>query len=125
VNKCDGPLEAQARSTLSDYASALRLVRPTSASWTPVAQVASAITGLGIDELWSHLLALRDAHTASGEFDTRRRSHDSNWLWVEVGARLLDRLRADDRVRAIEADVRSGRRSLTSAVDAVLDLPQA
>ena len=119
VNKCDGDLEAQARSTLSDYTSALRLMRPSTPSWTPVALPASAVTGFGIDIVWQQLVALRGARVGANEFVERRRHQETQWLWVEVADRVLDHLRADDRVRVIEAELRAGIRSLTSAVDEI------
>jgi LAO/AO transport system kinase len=122
VNKCDGALEAQARSTLADYSSALHLIRPSSASWTPCALAVSAVTGFGINEVWQRLVALRDARVAAHEFVERRRSQESEWLWVEVTDRVVDHLRADDRVRAVEAELQAGSRSLSSAVDAIANL---
>lgn len=116
VNKCDGSLEPQARSTLADYASALRLIRPSSASWTPVALAVSSVSGLGIAEVWSTLEQLRLARESTGEFATRRIEQQSSWLWTEVAELLLDDLRADDRVAVIENQVRSGERSIASGV---------
>ena len=122
VNKCDGSLEAEARSTLADYSSALHLMRPSSRSWTPCALAASALTGFGINEIWLRLAALRDARVAAHEFLERRRTQESEWLWVEVTDRVIDHLRADDRVRTIEAELQAGARSLSSAVDAIANL---
>ena len=119
VNKCDGNLEAQARATLSDYASALRLMRPSSASWTPVALPASAVTGFGVDTVWATLDDLAAAHRKTGEFERRRDAQRSSWLWSELGQSILDDLRSDDRVAAVEAELRAGARSIPSAVAAI------
>ncbi|MDQ1460254.1 MAG: GTPase, partial [Actinomycetota bacterium] len=47
------------------------------------------------------------------------------WMWSEVSETLLDRLRADPRVRAdvngLEADVVSGRTSPTAAARRLLE----
>jgi LAO/AO transport system kinase len=120
VNKCDGSLEAQARATLSEYASALRLVRPSTSFWTPVALAASALTGYGIDEVWSTLAILRKAREASGDFLARRVEQQKAWLWTDVSDRVLDDLRADDRILQIVDEVQRGSRSIASGVDAIL-----
>ncbi len=120
VNKCDGALEAQARSTLSDYASALGLMRPSSPSWTPRALAASAITGMGVDMLWSTLIDLRAAR--SREQIERRRAQENAALWSDVNDRVIDALRADQRVQTIEADVRSGARSASKAAEFILSI---
>jgi LAO/AO transport system kinase len=120
VNKCDGSLEAQARVTLSEYASALRLVRPASSSWTPSALAASAVTGYGIDEVWMTLEALRKARTECGEFEIRRVEQQKTWLWTDVTEQILDDLRADDRITAVVEEVQRGSRTIASGVEAIL-----
>lgn len=120
VNKCDGGLEAQARSTLSDYASALRLMRPTSPLWTPHALAASALTGLGVAEVWTTLQELRAARAP--EESRRRAEQDRSWLWTELTERLTDHLRADERVRAVEARVLTGRLTTSRGVDEIIKI---
>jgi LAO/AO transport system kinase len=120
VNKCDGALEPQARSTMSDYASALRLLRPTSSSWTPVAMVASALTKLGVEDLWNTLVTLRKAREAAGDLAARRAEQRRIGMWTEVRERLLETLRDNPEVRSLEADVLAGARSAASAAEQIL-----
>ena len=118
VNKSDGDLQAQARATLSDYSSALRLMRPSSPSWTPVVVPASALTGVGVREVWSTLTELRAARSA--EQVERRAAQERSWLWVEVTERVTNTLRADEFVRQVEAHVLTGTMSTSSAVEAIV-----
>lgn len=118
VNKSDGDLQAQARATLSDYSSALRLMRPSSPSWTPVVIPASALTGVGVREVWSTLTALRAARSA--EQAERRAAQERSWLWVEVTERVTNTLRADEFVRQVEGQVLAGTMSTSSAVEAIV-----
>jgi LAO/AO transport system kinase len=118
VNKCDGDLEAQARATLSDYASALRLMRPTSPAWTPVAVPASAATGYGIAEVWQTLTRLRSAR--AHEMASRRAEQDRAWFWEEVRGRIVERMRADERTAKLLADVDAGRRTPVGAAEELL-----
>jgi LAO/AO transport system kinase len=112
VNKADGALLPVATATLADYSSALRLVRPRSSHWTPVAQLASALQGTGVAELWSTLLHYRKALSASGEWSARRQSQNVAWLWEELHDRVLAVFRADPAVREqlgeTEAAVKQG-----------------
>jgi LAO/AO transport system kinase len=120
VNKCDGALEAQARATLADYSSALRLVRPSSPSWTPVALVASALSGLGVADLWTTLVALRTARAESGEADARRSEQNREWLWSEVRERIIAGMRTQPGMTEIETAVAAGTRSPSAAAEDVL-----
>ena len=120
VNKCDGALEPQARATLSDYASALRLVRASSGAWTPMAVPASALTGFGIREVWDAIVELRAARQS--ELAVRRSEQERSWFWEEIRAQIIDRLRVDERVAALEADVESGRRTATGAAHQAIAL---
>jgi LAO/AO transport system kinase len=122
VNKCDGSLAAQARATLAEYASAIRLVRPASLSWTPIAMAASALTGDGITGVWEALGSLRKARENSGEFFARRVEQQKAWLWTDVAERILDDLRADDRTADVVGEVQRGDRSIASAVDEIVRL---
>ena len=118
VNKCDGDLQAQARATLSDYSSALRLMRPSSTNWTPVAIPASALTGVGVADVWTTLTELRSSRAV--EQMERRAAQERSWLWVEVTERVTDALRADASIRQLEADVLAGSLSTSSAVEAIV-----
>ena len=120
VNKCDGSLETQARSTLADYSGALGLMRPSSPAWTPVALAASALTGIGIESTWVTLQTLREARR--GEQPARRSAQESAALWSDVNDRVADALRADQRVFAIEAAVRAGSISASAAAESILSI---
>jgi LAO/AO transport system kinase len=124
VNKCDGALELQGTATLSDYSSALRLIRPVSPNWTPVAMAASAVTGRGVPELWDIIRHRHAALEASGELHERRASQRQAWLWEELRDELFDRFRADTGIRrqvaALEKAVANGKRSIASAVNELL-----
>jgi LAO/AO transport system kinase len=117
-------LEPAARVTAADYASALRLLRPRSRSWTPVTLLASSSTGRGVAEVWTALEDYRRALAASGELARRRGEQNRAWLWEEIRERVLDQLRADATVAAVlpelERAVVAGRRTPTSAADEVL-----
>ncbi len=57
VNKADGEHRDEAERTRAEYAHALGLLRPSSEHWTPRVQLASALTGDGIDAVWQAVLS--------------------------------------------------------------------
>ncbi len=120
VNKCDGALAPQALATLADYSSALRLVRPSSSSWTPVALAGSALSGLGVPELWATLMRLRIARASSGEVEARRAEQNREWLWSEVRERIIANMRNHPGMAKIEEAVANGSRSPSAAAEDVL-----
>ena len=124
VNKCDGNLEQAARMTLGDYSSALRLVRPRSTAWLPMAMPASALTGLGVAEVWDRLIDVRHALEGAGEFALRRAEQSRSWMWDELSERVLSELRSHPGVAGVlatlEHQVMAGTRSPGSAVDLLM-----
>jgi LAO/AO transport system kinase len=124
VNKADGELKAVAGTTASDYANALRLVRPRTPAWEPRVVLCSALEGTGIAEVWAAVEDFRAALTPTGELDARRAEQARDWMWSEISDSLLERLRADptaaSAARRLEADVRAGRVPPTAAAERVL-----
>jgi LAO/AO transport system kinase len=123
VNKADGELQHAAATTATDYASALHLMRPRIAEWTPRVLQVSALLGEGIDEVWS---AVDDFRAVVGpSLSVRRAEQAREWMWSEVTDALLDALRADERVAALagrlEQEVAAGRSTPTAAAATIVE----
>jgi LAO/AO transport system kinase len=122
VNKADGDLAATAGTTAADYASALHLVRPRTAAWSPRVLTCSALLGQGVEELWDAIAEFRRAIDA--ELGPRRAQQSREWMWSEVSESLLDALRADTRAsdlaQRLEAEVAAGVTTPTAAAHAIL-----
>jgi LAO/AO transport system kinase len=125
VNKNDGDLAAAAKTTATDYASALRLVRSKTSAWTPRVVLISSLEGTGIDELWATIEDFRAALTATGELARRRAEQAREWMWSEVSETLMDALRNDRRVAqlvdGLEAAVTAGELAPAAAARQILD----
>jgi LAO/AO transport system kinase len=125
VNKNDGDLAAAAKTTATDYSSALRLVRSKTQAWTPRVVLASALEGAGIDDLWSRVEEFRSTLDATGELDRRRAEQAREWMWSEVSESLMDALRSDERVAdladRLEAAVTAGDLPPAAAARQILD----
>src|ERR1700686_1046800 len=120
VNKADGDNIQRANLAASEYRGALHILTPRSEHWHPPVRTYSALTGTGIDTLWQKFLEHRTAMNASGEFASRRRQEQGEWMWSMLEQRMMARLRADTAVRAkvkkIEAEVADS--SITPALAA-------
>jgi LAO/AO transport system kinase len=125
VNKNDGELAAAAKTTATDYSSALRLVRSKTQAWTPRVVLVSALEGAGIDDLWSRVEEFRSTLDATGELDRRRAEQAREWMWSEVSESLMDALRSDERVAdladRLEAAVTAGDLPPAAAARQILD----
>ncbi len=126
INKADGDNIKRANHAAADYRSALHILAPRSAHWSPPVVTYSALTGTGIGELWQKILDHRTAATASGEFAARRREQQVKWMWSMLEQRMLARLRSEpsirSRVKKIETEVAEGRISPALAAEQIADM---
>lgn len=104
VNKADGEFETSARHAVSDYRSAIHLLRPASPNWHVPVSACSALTGAGIDDAWSKIVEYETTLGESGEIAERRAEQARSWLWSEVGDTLLERLKAHPDVQVVLGD---------------------
>jgi len=125
VTKADGELRPAASTTASEYMSALHLLRPKDPAWTPTVLECSALEGRGVAELWAALEAHGRALEASGALGPRRAAQARAWMWGEISAGLLDRIRTRPDLAALSArladDVAAGRIPPPVAADRVLE----
>jgi LAO/AO transport system kinase len=122
VNKADGDREQEARGAARELAGALRLVRGRG-EWAPPVVTCSALTDVGVDDLWDRVLAHRDHLGAQGLAD--KRAHQQlEFTWALVRDELDQRLRLSPGVRAIRDEVRdavlAGELPATVAADRLL-----
>lgn len=126
VNKADGELEAEARRTAVQYASALSLLRPRTQTWNVPVETCSAITGKGVAEVWAQVESYMTVTRDSGQLIKRRIEQARAWLWSETCQELETALRSDPRVRGelpvLENAVAEGRLPPTSAARKLLDI---
>jgi LAO/AO transport system kinase len=123
VNKADGDNIQRAQLAAAEYRAALNILSPHSANWSPPVLTYSALTGNGIPQLWSQVLAHKEKMSASGELATRRREQQVKWMWTMLEERLTARLRSDPAVRAklrqAETAVAAGTLAPTLAVEEI------
>ncbi len=123
VNKADGDNIPRAKLAASQFAAALHILSPRSQHWSPPVVTCSALTGEGIEALWSHFIDHRARLTACGELKARRGEQQVKWMWTMLEERLFEPLRSDRALRSalprIEADVAAGRLAPSAAVEKI------
>jgi len=126
VNKADGELEGAARRAAADYRGALQLLRPKYRNWVAQVELASALKGVGMAEIWRHVEAFCAALRSAGELDRRRSQQARAWMWSEIRQGLFDRLKAHrpalDLAQSLEKRVMDGEESPLGAARQVLEL---
>ena len=60
----------------------------------------SALSGQGVDSLWSAAQEFRELRQHSGAWDARRRRQALAWMWERIEAGLRQAFRSDTRVSA-------------------------
>jgi len=124
VNKADGDGAGPARVALGELKAALRYVPHKRTDWEPQAIAISAKTGDGLDALWKLVEAHREALEKSGGLATLRHEQQQSWMWSLITERLEHAFRhhpaVAQRLAQVEAEVRAGRMTPTTAADELL-----
>jgi LAO/AO transport system kinase len=105
VNKADGEHAVEANSAARELKAAIRLIYPRETLWRPPVLTMSALEGTGLQELWDTIGNHRDVLTEAGEFETRRRRQQVDWMWSMVRDTVIDRLLSDPGVKDVRAEV--------------------
>jgi len=121
VNKADGDNLDRARRAAGDYRAALNMLSPVNPDWPVPVTMISGKTGDGVEAMWAEVVRHHDMMTANGGLERHRREQQVKWMWAILDDRLRRRL-ANEKVAAIEAEVRAGRLSPALAADQVLAL---
>lgn len=126
VNKSDGDNMKRANHAAAEYRSALHILTPPNAEWSPTVHAISGLKNTGLEELWSDVRRHRAELTASGTFFERRRSQSVRWMHDMVEDRLRAHWMGNEvvaqRLPEIENAVREGQRTPSRAASEVLDL---
>src|ERR1700760_2247873 len=84
VNKADGEHATEAESAARELRSAIRLIYPRETLWRPPVLTMSALEGTGLQELWDTVLRHRDVLTEAGDFESKRRQQQVDWIWSMI-----------------------------------------
>jgi LAO/AO transport system kinase len=96
---------AAAQTAAAQMRSALSMLRSASANWQPPVLTLSALKKDGLAEFWQIIEKFRNALTASGEFEARRRHQALAWMWQQIDSGLRQRFREHPAVKSALAEL--------------------
>ena len=124
VNKADGDMVDAAATTVTEYRSALQLLRPRSAEWRVEVHACSALENDGIDTAWRIMQAHRRILKQNGLLTERRALQARAWMWSELQDRLIGDLEQTpavrERIASVEQQVAAGEIPATVAAARLL-----
>ena len=126
VNKADGKHEVEAKGAARELAKALSLLHPAGAVWVPPVLTCSAMSGTGIDDVWSQVEQHQSVMERNGLLVERRARQQVEWMWATVEDHLVAEFRAraevHDEAQRLEEQLRAGEITPTAAARTLLDL---
>jgi LAO/AO transport system kinase len=91
INKADGDNLEKARRARREYENALHYLSPASPHWNPPVLTCSALNSVGIEEVWSTVMAHQRKLEAVGELQAKRRQQSLAWMWTLLEEGLKER----------------------------------
>ncbi|MBY0111240.1 MAG: methylmalonyl Co-A mutase-associated GTPase MeaB [Phycisphaerales bacterium] len=104
VNKADGDNERRAKLAASEYAAAVRLFQHRDPNWSVPVTTCSAVSGVGVVEIWDRIRQRVDTLRSSGRLAELRRTQDLRWMHALLEEHLHRRLTESPEARAILAE---------------------
>lgn len=101
VNKADGDNQAKAKRAVADYRNALHLFPPKASNWAVQVLPCSALSGMGITEIWRLIEEFRRFSEANGFFQHQRQSQARYWLHESIQQSLREQFYQHPQVRAL------------------------
>ncbi|RLE26313.1 MAG: methylmalonyl Co-A mutase-associated GTPase MeaB [Acidobacteria bacterium] len=125
VNKADGDNVNATQIARAEYERAFHLFRPPGhAPWDPRAVICSAMTGLGLDDLWALIEDHRRMITMNDALADKRNRQRLRWMWSMVDDAVMEAVRShpgvSSRIVGLETDVLAGTTTATAAAEAIL-----
>lgn len=126
ITKADGENVQKADIARVQYQNALHLFPPLPSGWTPKVLKCSAISNLGIHELWESILEYYDYTLNNDYFNKNRLEQSQFWFHESVNATLKERFYNDDKVKnqikILEDQISSDKISSFIAAQKLLDI---
>ncbi len=126
ITKADGDNLPKAEKAKKEYQSAIKLFPPSESGWVPKVLVCSAVTGLGIPELWETIEEYCRLTKDNGYFYENRKKQAIYWMHETIKDRLERGFYEHPEVKKIlnevEDKVTKGQMSPFSAAEKLLEV---
>jgi LAO/AO transport system kinase len=107
IHKADGANLEAAQKAKSNYQNALHLAQEKGKNWTPKVLLASSLSGLGLNQVWSVILDYEEKIKSSDFWETNRSSQRLAWLEDQIQELLGQAFLKNEQVQAILKDQKS------------------
>ena len=119
ITKADGDNIEKAKRARKVYETALHLINPSSANWSPPVVTCSALKLEGIENIWKIILNHKEKFKSTGEFEENRKNQSIEWMWSLVEEGLKDQFYKNPDVKKmlpkIKKKVERGKTAPTAA----------
>lgn len=112
IHKADGDNLEAAQKAKSNYQNALHLFQEPEKNWSPKVLLASSISGMGLNQIWTLVLDYEQKLRSSGFWEATRAEQRLNWLEDQVhellGRAFLNHPQVQQLIQAEKPKVKSG-----------------
>ncbi len=126
VNKADGEREMMAKQAKVFYQNALHLFPAKASAWIPQVMTCSAISKLGISDIWQLIKDYKAFTMANHYFDEKRQSQAKYWLYESIEQALKKQFYSHPSVKShlntIENTVLNGKISSFKGAEELLNI---
>lgn len=126
VNKADEERLMLAKQAKTSYQNALKLFPPKESNWLPQAMICSAISKMGIPEIWQYITDYQGFIKENGFFENHRKAQAIYWLKETINETLLRNFYENQLVKAqlklIEKEVNDAKITSFQAAEKLLDI---
>ena len=124
INKADGDNLTTAKLASKVYENAIHLFTPQKSSWLPPVLTCSSLTGDGVANVWQKINDFESMLKDEDFLEDSRNNQKKLWLEQTLSSELMQRIRADDKVRArliaLEQQVITNMITPTQAVEEIM-----
>ncbi len=99
VNKADDNRLMLAKQARAAYQNALGLFPPKESAWVAQALICSAISKMGVDDIWQHIENYQQFTKENGFFDKNRQNQAKYWLHATIQEELKTRFYENENVK--------------------------
>ncbi len=128
INKAEGENESNALKTKHDFEQAFRLFQKAESNWQPLIVTCSALTEMGIADIWDYIQQYKSLTQLNGYFNRRRQQQNLSWLHELVRYNLEKSFYQNATVAqalpAIEQEVLQGRQAAISAARQLIEISE-
>lgn len=125
INKADGDNQKKAQIAKAEYQSALRLFPPADSGWSPTVEVCSALTRMGINDIWQHISAYKSFAQDNDYFYQNRVHQLKKCMEEAINQVLIDKFYHNksmtDLLRVYEKSILEGLDTPYTAAKKILD----